>query len=134
MSQSESELKNIINKNLNKMIEERGITIKTNLSLKELLKPSKNRIPLNSFMLYCKDHSSIIINKPGENSKTLSQMWDSETTEKRMIYSALSDVMATAYKEVFTELKPWERSASMATFCLNQKVEAQDTQKNDIKS
>jgi hypothetical protein len=125
MSRS-AELKNTINKNLNKIIEEHGIAIKTNLPLKDLLKPSKSRTPPNSFMLYCKDHSSVITNKPGENSKTLSQMWDTESSEKKMVYSALSNVMAIAYREVYSELKPWERSAAMPAFCLNQDAEAQD--------
>ncbi|CAB4392845.1 hypothetical protein RhiirA5_414008 [Rhizophagus irregularis] len=129
MSRS-AELLKSIDENLNKMIEEHGIILKTNLPLKDLLKPSSNRTPPNSFMLYCKDHSSVIINRPGENSKTLSQMWDSEPSEKRMVYSALSNLMTIAYKEVYTKLKPWDQSASMPAFCcLNQKAEAKDTQK-----
>ncbi len=126
-----ADLTKAIKKNLSQMIEELGICIQTNLSLDVLLEPSDNRTPPNSFILYCKDHSHIIKNKPGDNSKTLSDMWDNESSEKKMIYVALSNVMVTAYKGVFTELEPWDRSASMPSFCLNQNTEVQNTNTQD---
>src|SRR5581483_5700572 len=122
MSRSRSaELRNAIRTNLNQMIDALELSIQTNLPLDDLLEPSDNRTPPNSFMLYCKDHQHIIRNQPGGNSRTLSDMWESEPSGRKLIYMVLSHVMVISYREVFAELEPWRRSASMPSFCLNQR-------------
>jgi hypothetical protein len=120
-----------IMKHLDKMIKERGMTFETSSPLKDLLEPPKNRSHINSFLLYCKDHSNTIVSKPGSNSKILSDMWNNEPPEKKNMYQALSNLMSTAYKETFKGPEPWDLSASMPLFFLNQKAEAQQEEQQE---
>jgi hypothetical protein len=123
------DLKSSIKKYLDKLIRESEMDFNDiQLPIDELLEPTSGRTPPNSFMLYCKDHASVIKNSPGNNSKYLSQMWDNENPQIKRIYSSLSDVMALAYKEVFGDIKPWENSALMPAFCLNQNISYQDSE------
>ncbi|GBC00853.1 hypothetical protein RclHR1_00040004 [Rhizophagus clarus] len=122
------ELNASINKNLGKIENKNEFIKKLHLPLADLLNPADGHTPPNSFMLYCRDHEFIIKNKPGNNSKCLSKRWDNEDQKKKMIYDILSKVMSMSYKEVFTELKPWDESASMPTFCLNGGQSSQHTQ------